>query len=95
MNRRELIAGLGSAAAWPLAERPPTSIAFSVAGGPAGSIADQICDGSQRQDRQGARPRCAAVDPTACGRGDRVNCQSVQVRRSILIPFPHQNDLTM
>jgi ABC-type uncharacterized transport system substrate-binding protein len=36
------------------------------------SVADQICDGCQRQDRQRARPYCAAIDFVACRRGYRM-----------------------
>jgi putative ABC transport system substrate-binding protein len=43
------------------------------AGGASGSTADQICDGFEPQDRQGARPCNPAIDSAARRRGDRVS----------------------
>ena len=47
------------------------------------AAADQVRDGREPQDRQGARSYGAAIDLAARRRGDRVSCQPAQVRRSI------------
>ena len=44
------------------------------AGRPAGAGADQVRVGDQPQDREGARPRCAADAARPRRRGDRVGC---------------------
>ena len=51
------------------------------AGRPAGAGADQVRNGDQPQDRQGARARHAAVAPRPRRRGDRVRGRTVDCGR--------------